>query len=95
MSNEVVGVGSEMAKLIPEWAVQFKEGCDCKNFQLAMDERGHKWCSDNFAYLVDHFMSQGDRLIPILRLTPNFAKKIAITHALAGAIAKVKKNEKQ
>ncbi len=93
MSEEIVGVGSEIAKLIPDWAVQFKDGCDCKNFQLAMDERGPQWCEDNFEYLVDHFMKQGDRLIPILKKMPSFAKRVAVIHALTRAINKVKKHE--
>lgn len=92
--SDIRGVGSEIAKKIPDWAVQFKGGCDCKNFQKAMDSRGPKWCEDNFDYLVDHFMRQGDRLIPLLQRMPSFAQKMAITHTLRSAIAKVRNANK-
>ena len=84
-----LGVGSEIAKKIPAWALQFEGMCNCKNFQDAMDRRGPKWCEDNFDYLVDHFMQQGDKLIPLLQRMPNFAQKMAIQHTLRSAIAKV------
>ena len=90
MSDNNGGVGSEIAKKIPSWAVQFKGGCNCKNFQKAMDDRGPYWCEANFDYLVNHFMSQGDHLIPLLQRMPTFAMKVAITHTLRAAIAKVK-----
>ena len=84
-----LGVGGEIAKKIPAWALQFKGKCNCKNFQDAMDRRGPKWCENNFDYLVDHFMKQGDKLIPLLQRMPNFAQKMAIQHTLRSAIAKV------
>ena len=90
MSNKTGGVGSEIAKKIPSWAVQFKGRCSCKNFQKAMDDRGPEWCEANFDYLMDHFMSQGEHLIPLLQRMPTFAMKVAISHALRSAIAKVK-----
>ena len=30
-------VGTELAKLIPDWAIQFKGGCGCKDMQAKMD----------------------------------------------------------
>ena len=88
-----LGVGSEIAKKIPAWALQFEGKCNCKNFQDAMDRRGYEWCENNFDYLVDHFMKQGDKLIPLLQRMPNFAQKMAIQHTLRSAIAKVKARE--
>ncbi len=88
--NKELGVGSEIAKKIPAWALQFEGKCNCKNFQDAMDRRGPNWCEANFDYLVNHFMNQGDKLIPLLQRMPNFAQKLAIQHTLRSAIAKVK-----
>ena len=90
MSDNNGGVGSEIAKKIPSWAVQFNGRCNCKNFQKAMDDRGPEWCENNFDYLVNHFLSQGDHLIPLLKRMPTFAMKVAVSHALRSAIAKVK-----
>jgi hypothetical protein len=87
------GVGTELAKLIPDWALQFKGSCGCRDMQAQMDKRGTKWCRMNEGKIVQHLLEQEEHLVPFLRLVPAFAKKVTAQHMLRTAIASVEARE--
>ena len=84
------GVGTELSKLIPDWAVQFKGGCGCKDMAKKMDDRGVEWCELNKNAIVAHLMSQSDHLIPAFKLVPDALKKVAAERMLNKAIRAAK-----
>ena len=79
-------VGTELSKLIPDWAVQFKGGCGCKDMALKMDRWGIEGCHQRRRQIVAHLISQSDHLIPAFRLVPDTAKKIIASRLLNKAI---------
>jgi hypothetical protein len=85
-TNEKIGPGTALANTIPDWAVQFKKGCGCKDMQKKMDRWGVEGCQKNFDFIVTHLMSQSDKLIPGFRLVPAPARKVVATHLLKHAI---------
>ncbi len=84
------GVGTELSKLIPDWAVQFKDGCGCKDVAKKMDDRGVDLCELNRGQIVAHLLSQSDRLIPAFKLVPDALKKVAAERMLNKAIKNAK-----
>ena len=86
----MAGVGTELSKLIPEWAVQFKDGCGCKDVAKKMDDRGVSWCELNKSSIVAHLMAQSDHLIPAFGLVPDAVKKVVATRLLNKAIRAAK-----
>ena len=86
----MAGVGTELSKLIPDWAVQFKGGCGCKDMAKKMDDRGVEWCELNKNAIVAHLMSQSDHLIPAFKLVPDALKKVAAERMLNKAIRAAK-----
>lgn len=83
-------VGTELAKLIPEWAVQFKGGCGCKDMAKKMDRMGADECYARRGEIVAHLLSQSDHLIPAFRLVPNSMKKVVAGRLLNKAIRNAK-----
>lgn len=85
-------VGSELAKLIPRWAVQFKdEKCKtCKDMVYKMDAWGVQGCENRRDYIVNHLLSQSEQLIPLLNLVPKICKRTAAIMLLNQAIANAK-----
>ena len=91
--SDTEGVGTELAKFIPDWAVQFKEGCKCRDVQAQMNRKGTQWCRDNELRLVQHLLSQDERLVTFLQLVPAPIKKVTAMHYLRKAIAIVEARE--
>lgn len=67
------GVGTELSKLIPDWAVSDKKGCKCKSMAAKWDKYGVAWCERNKTVIVNHLMSQVDRLNSVLKMLPKAA----------------------
>ena len=78
--------GSALESLIPDWVVQFKEGCGCKDYRKKMDRWGTEGCIARENQIVGHLMEQNDKLIPMFRGIPMSLKKIAAKKLLAKAI---------
>lgn len=79
-------VGTELAKLIPDWAIQFKDGCGCKDMQIKMDRWGIAGCEAHRYEIVTHLLSQSDMLVPVLRAVPIGMRKVAAERLLNKAI---------
>ena len=79
-------VGTELAKQIPDWAVQFKGGCGCKDMQAKMDKWGPDGCYARRNQIVAHLMSQSDHLIPAFKLVPDNIKRVIAGRMLNKAI---------
>lgn len=88
MSGEKVG--TEMAGLIPKWAVQFEGGCGCRDMAAKMDKWGAEGCEDRREQIVAHLLSQSDRLIPAFKLVPSAMKKIVAERLLNKAIQRAR-----
>ena len=80
------GVGTELSKLIPKWAVKSGAQCNCRNVAAKMDRYGIKWCEDNRNQIITHLMEQDEHLIPAFKLVPEAMKKIAAERLLNKAI---------
>ena len=79
-------VGTELAKLIPEWAVQFKGGCGCKDMAKKMDRMGADECYARRGEIVAHLLSQSEHLIPAFKFVPSPVKKVVAERLLNKAI---------
>lgn len=90
MSKPSVGPGTQLAKLIPDWAVQFKDGCGCKDMQIKMDRWGPDGCEDRFDTIVNHLMTQSERLIPAFQMVPGPMRKAVARQMLRYAINKAR-----
>lgn len=67
--------GTALASLIPEWAVQFKNGtCGCGDFAKRMDQWGADGCKQREPLIVSHLLSQDELLVPPLRALPKRMK---------------------
>ena len=84
-------VGDIVASLIPAWAVKDAEGCECRSVQAKMNTWGAAGCESNMEFLVEHFMGQQERLLPILQKFPDWAKSRTIRAMLQYAIRKARK----
>ena len=78
--------GSALQSLIPDWVVQFKTGCGCKDYRKKMDGWGTEGCIARENQIVGHLLKQNDKLIPMFRGIPMSLKKIAAKKLLAKAI---------
>jgi hypothetical protein len=78
--------GSALETLIPDWVVQFKTGCGCKDYRKKMDRWGTEGCIARENQIIGHLMEQNDKLIPMFRGIPMSLKKIAAKKLLAKAI---------
>ncbi len=84
-------VGTELSKLIPDWALQFKGKCGCKDMQKKMDRWGPDGCEKRRDQIVAHLLSQGDLLIPAFRIIPEAGKTVAANLLLNKAIRNARK----
>jgi hypothetical protein len=89
------GVGTELSKLIPDWAVKMNAGCGCKNVAKKWDQHGIDWCERNRSTLVEHLTSQSDKLIPVFRGVPSLVKRAVAERLLNKAIKNAKKKAEQ
>ena len=92
MSEVKNGVGDELAKLIPDWAVQFEGQCKCKDMQEKMNKWGPDGCEKHRDFITTHLLSQEEHLIPILKAMPLTLKKIGVERMLNVAIKNARKN---
>ena len=92
MSEEKLGVGDELAKLIPDWAVQFKGKCKCKDMQEKMNLWGPDGCEEHRDFIVTHLLAQEEHLVPILKAVPTAFKKVGATRMVNLAIRNARKN---
>ena len=83
--------GSALESLIPDWVVQFKKGCGCKDYQKKMDKWGTEGCIARENQIIGHLMQQSDKLIPVFRGLPQSFRKAAAKKLLAKAIEMSKK----
>lgn len=83
--------GSALESLIPDWVVQFKKGCGCKDYSKKMDRWGTDGCIAREKEIVGHLMGQSDKLIPIFRGIPKSLREAAAKKLLAKAIEMSKK----
>jgi hypothetical protein len=88
-------VGDELTALIPDWAVQFKGKCSCRDVARKMNRWGASGCEANRKYIVNHLMSQNEMLIPIFRALPVLLKKAAAHKLLTTAIKNAVKSTEQ
>ena len=84
-------VGTELSKLIPDWAVKNKSDCGCSDMAARMDMYGIRWCKDNKDTIVAHLMSQSEHLIPAFKLVPAAMKKIVAEQLVNKAIENARK----
>ena len=84
-------VGTELAKLIPDWAVESGKKCKCKDMQAKMDKWGPDGCFERRNAIVAHLMAQSDVLIPAFKLIPASIRKITSAKLLKKAIANSQK----
>jgi hypothetical protein len=87
-------IGSELAKLIPEWAVKDKSGCDCKSWVRKMNNWGEFGVKMNREAIITRLTSQRKRLIPLLQVVPEPLVRIAAGKLLDQAIANAKKDSR-
>jgi hypothetical protein len=83
-------VGTELSKLIPEWAVSNSSKCRCKDFARKMDRWGADGCFARREQIVFHLMKQGEHLIPAFKLVPDVVRKAIAVRLLKKAIANAK-----
>ena len=79
-------VGTELAKLIPKWALQFNGSCNCKDMEKKMNRWGVDGCVVRKDHIIAHLMEQSDHLIPAFKFIPAAVKKVAATRLLKNAI---------
>lgn len=84
-------VGTELSKLIPDWAVKNKSSCGCSDMAARMDKYGINWCEDNKNTIVAHLMSQSEHLIPPFKFVPAAMKKIIAEQLVNKAIENARK----
>ena len=84
-------VGTELTGLIPDWAVQFKRGCSCRDMAKKMDHWGLDGCEARRQQIVTHLTSQSDMLVPVLRGLPVALKRVGANNLLNRAMKRAKK----
>ncbi len=87
------GVGTELSKLIPDWATQFKGKCSCKDTAKKWDSYGVDWCERNRESLVNHLMSQEKHLSSLFRLVPETLKRATASAMINRAIRKARESQ--
>ena len=78
--------GSALESLIPDWAVQFKGNCSCKDMAEKMNRWETAGCKLREKEIVLHLEKQSDRLIAVFRGMPKSLRKIAARRLFAKAI---------
>lgn len=87
-------VGTELAKIIPTWAMQFTKGCGCRDFERKMNAWGIAGCEENADDIVEHLIGQSDKLIPVFRAIPETGRRLIAKNLLRRAITATKKLKK-
>jgi hypothetical protein len=85
------GVGTELAKQIPEWAVQTSKKCQCKDMQAKMNKWGPDGCYKRRNAIIAHLIAQSDLLIPAFKFVPESVKRVVAGRMLGKAIRDSKK----
>ena len=85
--SKSIGPGTALANMIPDWAVQFKEGCGCRDMQKKMDKWGPDGCLNRLDLIVKHLMNQSDMLIPAFKMVPAPMRKVIATGLVRHAIS--------
>jgi hypothetical protein len=78
--------GSALESLIPDWAVQFKTGCKCKDMRDKMDKWRTSGCEAREDMIVAHLMAQSDKLIAVFRGIPTPLRRMAAKRLFRKAI---------
>ena len=78
--------GSALESLIPDWAVQFKTGCKCKDYRDKMDKWQTRGCEAREDMIVAHLMAQSDKLIAVFRGIPTPLRRMAAKRLFRKAI---------
>ncbi len=78
--------GSALESLIPDWAVQFKTGCKCKDMRDKMDKWRTSGCEVREDMIVAHLMAQSDKLIAVFRGIPTPLRRMAAKRLFRKAI---------
>lgn len=78
--------GSALESLIPDWAVQFKTGCKCKDIRDKMDRWQTRGCEAREDMIVAHLMAQSDKLIAVFRGIPTPLRRMAAKRLFRKAI---------
>ena len=85
--------GTALASIIPNWAVDVKKGCACRDMAKKMDRWGVKGCIAHYDAIVDHLLTKGsDALIPMLSVAPAALKKAGAKRLLNKAIKLASEN---
>jgi len=84
-------VGTELSKLIPEWATVNSKKCRCKDFAAKMDRWGVEGCIARKDQIIAHLIAQDEHLIPVLRMVPESVKRVAACRILGTALRNAKK----
>ena len=88
------GVGTELRKMIPKWAVTENDAsCGCKKTAEKWDKYGIEWCVRNRELIIDHLMGQSDHLLGILRAIPATVRRAMVAHTVTVAIGRARKVE--
>ena len=91
------GAGTELSRLIPKWALQFKdETCTpCKDMAAKMDKWGVDGCVERHAAIVNHLVQQSGQLVPLFKTVPEACKRAAAIMLLNQAIKLASKGLKR
>ena len=84
------GVGTELGKLLPKWALKKNRSCRCSETAADLDENGIKWCEDNFDSLILHLLNQSEHLIPVFRMVPTSGRRAIAESLVKKAIRNAK-----
>lgn len=82
------GVGCQLSRIIPKWAVDVGKGCSCRDYALKMDRWGPDRCDTEYREkIVGHLLNQSDLLVPMFRAVPKKLKRFIAHQLLNRAIA--------
>lgn len=83
-------VGTMMASIIPKWALSFKGGCSCRDWELKMNRWGISGCEEHRQEIIDHLSNQTDQLIPPFAVAPKMVRDAVAGQMLDLAIKRAK-----
>ena len=84
----MIGPGTALSQLIPDWATNSKKGCNCKSYAAKMDKYGADWCERNLDTIVAHLLGQTEYLTPAIKIMPVSGRKLAASMLVKYAIKK-------
>jgi len=84
------GVGTELGKLLPKWALKKNRSCRCSETAAELDQNGVKWCEDNFDLISAHLVRQSEHLIPAFRVVPASGRQAIAERLVRKAIKNAK-----